>query len=102
MAGNTAGDEPQLTSGMNPPCRMPRSARAVRNEVRPDSLHWQTATIDHRVSCAGIQRSGPAHFETSWDGSSAAKKESEKTVAPRLKSATRRCPCQHASEGTSI
>lgn len=40
----------------------------------------------HRVICIGIQRSGPIHLETNWDGSSAQRNESLNIVLPRLKS----------------
>jgi hypothetical protein len=74
----------RLTSGMNPPCRTPNKQRHTRNDVRPDSQNWPAATRLQRVICAGIQRSGPIHLETSWDGSSAQRKESLNMVFPRL------------------
>lgn len=42
--------------------------------------------MDQRTICAGIQRSGPIHLETSCEGSSAHRKLSLKTVFPQLKS----------------
>jgi hypothetical protein len=42
------------------------------------------ATIDQRVICSGIQRSGPIFFDTSCEGSSARRKENRKMVFPKL------------------
>jgi hypothetical protein len=73
-----------LTSGINPPCSTPSKQRQTRNEVRPDKKNWALATMLQRVICDGIQRSGPTHLDTNWDGSSAQRKESRKMVLPRL------------------
>ena len=54
------------------------------NDVRPDSQNCPLATRLQRVICIGIQRSGPNHLDTSWDGSSEQRKESLKMVVPRL------------------
>lgn len=56
----------------------------TRNEVRPARQNCELATILQRTICAGIQRSGPTHFETSWDGSSAQRNPSLNTVFPKL------------------
>jgi len=74
----------RLTSGMKPPWRIPSRALQVRKLVRPESQNCDDATKDHRTSCAGIQRSGPIHLDTSCEGSSADRKASLKTVFPRL------------------
>ncbi len=73
-----------LTSGMNPPCKIPSKARVARKDVRPLSQNWPQATKLHRIIWEGIQRSGPIHLLTSWLGSSAQRKASLKTVFPRL------------------
>lgn len=69
---------------MKPPCRIPRSARQARKDDLPLSQNWEAATMLHRVICVGIQRSGPIHFEMSWEGSSAQRKLRRKTEFPRL------------------
>jgi len=73
-----------LTSGMKPPCRMPRSARQTKNEVFPSSPYCPIATADQSTICVGIHRSGPTHLLTSCEGNSAHRKESRNTVFPRL------------------
>ena len=37
------------TSGINPPCKIPRRALHARKEARPSSLNWAEATMDHRT-----------------------------------------------------
>ena len=69
---------------MKPPCRTPSKQRQTRNDVRPESQYWLVATTLHKTICVGIQRSGPIHLETSWDGSSAQRNESLIMVFPRL------------------
>lgn len=69
---------------MKPPCSAPRIALMARNEERPESQNCDAATMLQRVSCVGIQRSGPIHFDTSWEGSSAQRKASLKTELPKL------------------
>jgi len=73
-----------MTSGMKPPCSRPNSARQARKEVLPESLNCDAATIDQSTICAGIQRSGPTHLDTSCDGSSAQRNASLKTELPKL------------------
>ena len=46
--------------------------------------HWHMATIDQRVICSGIHRSGPIFLDTNWEGSSANRKEKRKMVFPKL------------------
>lgn len=48
-----------LTSGMNPPWRMPNKARVARNDARPLNLNWLAATTLHRIIWQGINLSGP-------------------------------------------
>lgn len=60
---------------MNPPSMMPSKDLVMKKVARPVSRDWQLATMLQEIIWIGIQLSGPIFLLTSWDGSSAAKKE---------------------------
>ena len=64
-----------MLSGMKPPSSMPSSARQAKNEERPLRKACMLATRLQETIWTGIQRSGPSFLEMSWDGSSAARKQ---------------------------
>lgn len=69
---------------MKPPCKKPRNALQVRNDPRVVKENCDAQTIENRTICVGIQRSGPSHLFRSCDGNSPDKKQTAKTVFPRL------------------
>lgn len=67
-----------------PPSKNPNRARQAKYEPRPFKKAWQAATRLQETICMGIQRSGPILLESNWEGISANKKQTRKTVCPKL------------------
>lgn len=63
---------------------MPIKARVARKVALFVNQNCEVATMDQSVICIGIQRSGPNFLEMSWEGSSASRKETRKTMLPWL------------------
>jgi len=56
----------------------------ARKLTRPVRAHCEVATTDQRTIWIGIHRSGPIFFDTSWEGSSARRKDRRKMLLPSL------------------
>lgn len=56
----------------------------ARKLTRPVRAHCEVATTDQRTIWMGIHRSGPIFFDTSWEGSSARRKDRRKMLLPSL------------------